>query len=176
MSARSFGLTNGIFSSTPGTFTPLWFEINPPFFTRQTISDSSMRTTSMPISPSSIRIESPGSTSLYNSLYVIVTFFSVPSISSVVSVNSWPGFNSSFPPSTSPIRISGPLVSRSAATGLSYFLRSSLSFWIRPLCSSWGPCEKLKRATSIPSLTSCSITSPLSVDGPIVQIILVFLI
>ena len=44
------------------------------------------------------------------------------------------------------------------------------------LCSSWEPWEKLKRATFMPLAISSRRTPSLSVEGPRVQIIFVFLI
>ena len=72
-------------------------------------------------------------------------------------------------------RISGPLVSSSAATGLPSSSRRAFSFSRRPRCSSWEPWEKLKRATFMPLAIRSRSTPSLSVEGPRVQMIFVFL-
>ena len=55
-----------------------------------------------------------------------------------------------------------------------HFSRIALRRSIRSFCSSWLPCEKLKRATFMPPCINFSKTSSESVAGPIVHIIFVF--
>ena len=99
----------------------------------------------------------------------------VPSTSRVVRVKVWPATRFSTPFLKSFRRISGPLVSSSAATGLPSSSRRAFSFSRRPRCSSWEPWEKLKRATFMPLEIRSRSTPSLSVEGPRVQIIFVFL-
>ena len=99
----------------------------------------------------------------------------VPSTSRVVRVKVWPATRFSTPFLKSFRRISGPLVSSSAATGLPSSSRRAFSFSRRPRCSSWEPWEKLKRATFMPLAIRSRSTPSLSVEGPRVQIIFVFL-
>ena len=178
----------GMESSTFGTFTPFLLETIPPFITVQTISIGILPSasafvpdtfwiflTSRPISPSSIRMVSPGFTSSGRSLYVIATRLSSPTISSVVRVNVCPFFSSTLPLANSFRRISGPFVSSRAATGRFISSRSLRSIVSLPNCSSCPPCEKLKRATFMPSSIRLRITFSSSVDGPNVHTIFVFL-
>ena len=159
---------------TPGTLTPLWFEITPPFTTVQMMSSPRISFTISSMSPSSIKIRFPGFSSWYNCGYVIDAIEAFPRISRPVSTNCCPGSNVTFPSSNIPVRISGPFVSKSIATGFPHFSRIALRRSIRSFCSSWLPCEKLKRATFMPPCINFSKTSSESVAGPIVHIIFVF--
>ena len=94
----------------------------------------------------------------------------------MVSTKLCPFFSSTFPFSSIPVRISGPLVSSRSATGR---LSSSRTFFTRSaflFCSSWLPWEKFSLATFMPASISSRITCSLSEAGPNVQIIFVFLI
>ena len=94
--------------------------------------------------------------------------------SSVVRVNSCP-VSSTEPFLKLRSRTSGPLVSSMAATGRSSSSRRALTASSRTLCSGWVPWEKLKRATFIPASIISRSTPSLSVAGPSVHTILVFL-
>ncbi len=118
----------------------------------------------------------PSLTSCGSPLYVTEAFSCVPMHSSVVSVNCCPFSSVIFPPAKSRRRISGPFVSSSAATGSPSSFLTLQSVLYFSSCSSCVPCEKLKRATFIPALISLRIISSLSLAGPRVQIIFVFLI
>ena len=75
--------------------------------------------------------------------------------------------------------VEGCQIRKHGQSTLTYFpnsLRSLRSIFNLPICSSCGPCEKLKRATFIPSSINALITASLSVDGPNVQIIFVLLV
>ncbi len=78
------------------------------------------------------------------------------------------------PPSTRPVRISGPFTSRSSATGMPVFRLASRRRAMEAACDSWVPCAMLNRATFMPARSSSASTSTVSVDGPSVQTILVF--
>ena len=65
-SAISFSVKAGNLIETPGTLTPLWVATNPVFWTVQWILFPSIDSTVNPTKPSSIRIVSPGLTSLAN--------------------------------------------------------------------------------------------------------------
>ena len=99
-----------------------------------------------------------------------------PTRSLVVSVKKSPALSSAFPPSKSRVRISGPFVSSKIAIGSPSSARSFLTMSIRFFCSSCVPCEKFSLATFIPASISFRSTSSLSVAGPSVQTIFVFLI
>ena len=96
------------------------------------------------IAPSSINIFVPGSTSLYNSLYVTETFSSSPVMSSLTNVNFCPSFSWIFvflPVYNIPVLISGPFISNNIGIGRSF---SSLILIIVSDfsdCSSQLPCE-----------------------------------
>ena len=64
ISSLSFWLIKGIFTFTPGRLIPFLLETTPPLITVQWISEPTISSTSSPIRPSSIRILSPGFTSL----------------------------------------------------------------------------------------------------------------
>ena len=70
----------------------------------------------------------------------------------------------------------GPFVSSKIAIGSPSSARSFLTMSIRFFCSSCVPCEKFSLATFIPASISFRSTSSLSVAGPSVQTIFVFLI
>ena len=119
----------------------------------------------------------PICTSSTRPLYVRETFVSSPSISSFVRVIVSPSFNITFFPSfKTPVRISGPFVSKRIATGFFSSSRIFFNMSIRPFCSSCEPCEKLNLAISMPSFTSCLMIFSSFEFGPIVQTILVFFI
>ena len=68
MSSLSCAVIYGIERCTSGTFTPLWFDTGPSFFTVHTMSPPSMSFTVRAISPSSSRMRAPGHTSCGSSL------------------------------------------------------------------------------------------------------------
>ncbi len=177
MSSLSFSVIAGSLTGTFGTFTPFRSPSSPPFVILHTISLRVFSRTSSPIRPSSINIVLPTCTSSINPAYVMETLVSSPSISSVHNVNISPVSSETFLPSFStPVRISGPFVSKRMATGI---FSSSLSRFImsmRAFCSSWVPWEKLKRAISMPSLISFLTISGSFVPGPMVHTIFVFFI
>ena len=99
-----------------------------------------------------------------------------PTISRPVNTNCCPGSSFTLPSSNTPVRISGPLVSNNNATGLPHLERIFFTRSIRTFCSSWLPWEKLNLATFMPDSIIFSNISSLSVAGPMVHIIFVFLI
>ncbi len=144
--------------------------------TSQTISVSSIALIVSSIKPSSIRMLLPISTSFFKFLYVMEALCAFPSISSVVRRKTAPASRNAFPPSKSFSLISGPLVSCIVVSGSP---NSSAAFLALPSfisCSAWSPCEKLNLATFIPAKSSSFSFSSVCETGPIVQIILVFLI
>ena len=176
ISFLSTSLINGIERFAPGTLTPFLLETLPPLITSHSISVSVIRSTFISIRPSSIKILPPTSTSFTSPLYVILQILLSPKTSFVVSVNNCPFVSSSFPLTNSFKRISGPFVSRSVATGRFNFFPIAITLSNLFLCSSWSPCEKLNLATFIPAFINSSNLSGLSLAGPIVQMIFVFLI
>ena len=97
-------------------------------------------------------------------------------MSRVVRVNSWPVRSMTEPAAKDFSRTSGPLVSSMAATGRPSSARRAFRASRRPLCSAWLPWEKLNRATFMPASSICRRTPSLSVAGPRVHTIFVFLI
>ena len=98
-----------------------------------------------------------------------------PGTSRVVSVNSPPSASSTGPAAKAFMRISGPLVSSIVATAAPSSSRTwrsllSVASWL-----SCVPCEKLKRAAFMPVRMSSRSFSSSSTEGPMVQIIFVFL-
>lgn len=71
---------------------------------------------------------------------------------SILSSSSWSFWRKiGFPSMRFPVLIYGPLVSRRVETWwLGLFLRADWTPIIWPRCSSWSPCEKLRRATFNP--------------------------
>ena len=80
------------------------------------------------------------------------------------------------PPSCSVVLISAPLVSRAMPRSLPVFFSTSRTMFIRARCSSWSPCEKLKRNTFAPASANLVIVSISFEAGPKVLTILVFFI
>ena len=163
-------------SRTPGMLTPLLFFMTPPLRTRHRIVVGVVSSTVMLTRPSSSRMLSPAFTSPGRSLYVMEQRVSSPSTSVVQRVNSAPSFSSTEPFLKDFSRTSGPLVSSMAATGRSSSSRRAFSWSRRALCPAWSPWEKLNRATFMPASSISRRTPSLSVAGPRVQTILVFLI
>ena len=97
-----------------------------------------------------------------------------PSTGSVVIVNSSPARASSTPPrSNAPSRIFGPCRSASTPTARPRGVGGRAHARDRrAACSSCVPCEKLRRATSMPASISSRIASGVDVAGPSVQTIL----
>ena len=155
---------------------PLLAEMKPPLMTVQTMSVCVALTTTISISPSSMRMCVPRETSLGRPAKLIDTISDVPCTSRVVSVKLCPAFSSTFGSANLPMRISGPFVSASSATGSPSSLRMRLTASTRTFCSSCVWCEKLTRATSIPESIRARSTFSSSVAGPSVQMIFVFLI
>ena len=92
-------------------------------------------------------------------------------------MNSCPSFIVTFssPDSNFPVLISGPFVSNNKATGLFNFSLTLLIVAIFSAFSSYPPCEKLILATFNPAFTRFVNISSLSLAGPIVPIMFVFL-
>merc|ERR1719424_1051968 len=97
---------------------------------------------------------------------------------SVTNFKSCPAFNLTLPPAAKkPVRISGPLVSNNMEIGLSgrNLSASRILTTVSP-CDLWSPCEKLSRATFIPESMSLQRFSTDQQEGPMVQMILHFLL
>lgn len=92
-----------------------------------------------------------------------------PMISSVVSVNKSPRFNSIGPSGNCPIRIFGPGRSAIIATRLSTAAAALRRFPMTVSCQAKSPCDKLSRATFIPAWSICRRTSGDSDAVPIVH-------
>ena len=98
-------------------------------------------------------------------------------MSSWTNVNSCPSVIVTFssPVSSTPVLISGPFVSRAIAIGIPNFSLHLLIVAIFSAFSSYPPCEKLILHTFSPAFINFVSISSLSLAGPIVPIILVFL-
>ena len=99
---------------------------------------------------------------------------SSPTTSRVVKVKSAPSGRVIFPSRKVLIRYSGPLVSSRMAMGRFNSARTALIMSIFLWCSSWVPWEKFRRTTFSPARHIFRKTSGLSLEGPMVQMILVF--
>ncbi|KYC62777.1 hypothetical protein B4099_2653 [Heyndrickxia coagulans] len=178
ISLTSFSVMPGRFTETPGTLTPFLFFKTPRFSTFVEISPAflSMAVTSSSIKPSSSKILEPTCTSSISPSYVTENFSVVPSTSVIEMTGVMPSTSSNPPSFISWVRISGPFVSSRSPIVLFWFFAASRIFLIRARCSSWLPCEKFKRQTSIPFAINLSSISTLSLAGPIVHTILVFFI
>ena len=170
-SATSFGVSDGIGSGTPGRLTPLCDLTGPPTTTVQIARPESTRPTRRRTSPSSIRMSWPGS--------------STSPITAGLTVRS-PGWAFSSGETTtsaplaritgsasSPIRSFGPCRSAISASGRPAAACASRTRRARSACVSGVPCEKLRRAPSIPASTRAASISGVEVAGPIVATILV---
>ena len=123
--------------ATFGTLTPFFSPSSPPLTTSQLMLLPFLSFTFSSIRPSSIRIVLPALTSSTRPLYVIDTILLSPTISSVVRVNVSPASSCTFFPSfNTPVRISGPFVSKRIAIGLFSSSRIFFNISIRPFCSS----------------------------------------
>ena len=100
---------------------------------------------------------------------------SSPTTSRLVKEKSAPSASVIFPFLKVRMRYSGPLVSSMIAMGRPSSARTALIMSIFFWCSSWVPWEKFRRATFRPCLHMARKTSGFSLDGPMVQMILVFL-
>ena len=101
---------------------------------------------------------------------------SSPGTSSTCSVNGAPSFSWTGPFAKVLMRYSGPLVSSMMAMGRFSCSRTRTMVSIFFLCSGWVPWEKLMRAMFMPALHMAVKTASDSLAGPMVQMILVFLI
>ena len=136
-SSRSLSVIAGRRIATFGTLTPFFSPSSPPLTISQLMLFPFLSFTFSSIRPSSIRIVLPALTSSTRPLYVIETILLSPTISSVVRVNVSPASSCTFFPSfNTPVRISGPFVSRRIAIGLFSSSRIFFNISIRPFCSS----------------------------------------
>ena len=78
-----------------------------------------------------------------------------------------------FPPGRLPTLILGPCRSCRMVMGLSSSPEICLMVAITPACSSYLPCEKFRRATSMPAPIICLIMSGELLAGPMVATIFV---
>ena len=134
-SSRSLSVIAGRRIATFGTLTPFFSPSSPPLTTSQLMLLPFLSFTFSSIRP--IRIVLPALTSSTRPLYVIDTILLSPTISSVVRVNVSPASSCTFFPSfNTPVRISGPFVSKRIAIGLFSSSRIFFNISIRPFCSS----------------------------------------
>ena len=173
-SARSWSVSAGRGSAAPGTFTDLRSPSMPAFLTMQRMSVPSTSSTSSSKSPSSTRMDVPAPTAAAKPGQLCETSWGVPSTARSVSTIRLPAASSTGrPPARRPVRISGPRVSSSMAQGESSSPRTLRKRSMRARCSSCDPCEKLKRATSMPAPIRARSDASSSTDGPSVQTIFV---
>ena len=186
MSSTSLGCNTSSSTFTPGRLPFLRSPRVLSFITRPfKLRSSRISTTSMHRLPSAKSSLFPGWTDWHSLAYehpifvsssVLypsnVVYSSGPAAYTMISwsFSSWMG-SWSF---SIAVLTSGPLVSRSTAQ-LDFFSaqtlrkRSSTPWW-----ASWSPCEKLKRATDIPSSISSLMVCSSQHLGPMVHTILVF--
>ena len=159
-------------SRTPGALMPFLELIGPPARTRvsNSVADFAMTTNSS--SPSSRSNRSPGDTAAKSSGIGNSARSSLPTTGSVVSTNR-ASRRSRVPVATLPMRIFGPHKSCITAMHRPVSTRAFCTASNRAWCSSYVPCEKLNRATSIPVRASSATCPGSSTAGPSVQTILV---
>ncbi len=125
--------------------------------------------------PSAIRRCRPGARWPVSSGQLTLTVSAVQGTASPVTTTVPPvSSRTATPPATSPVRISGPLMSMSSATGMPV---SRLASRRRPASASWyssRPWAMLNRATFMPACNSSQSTGTSEAVGPRVQTILVF--
>ena len=118
-SARSFSVSAGTDTATPGRLMPLWSEIRPGTSTSVTTSVSVTTTARSRTRPSSMSNGSPGCTSPGRPVYEVLTIVSSPATSREVIVKRSPIPSAGFCPSAKvPTRILGPCRSSRTATGM----------------------------------------------------------
>ncbi len=170
-SARSFSVSDGAETCTPGRFMPLLLLSMPPCSTRQRTVRPSTATTATSIRPSLIRMRLPGVTSSASIGYVTGTCPSTAS-SSGASTSSSPSSSSCGADST-PMRMRGPCRSPRIATARPSSADTRRTSAMTRACCSCVPCEKLMRATSSPDWIRSRIFSGVLLAGPSVHTILV---
>ena len=115
-SAKSFSVIDGMVSTLSGRLTPFLGVSTPPNVTRiKTSLSFNIFTTLNSILPSSKNIRSPAFTSVVRLGYETYIFWFVPTIFSMVKINSSPSFKISLPFSNSPTRNFGPCKSPNKA-------------------------------------------------------------
>ncbi len=133
-SRRSFSVSAGAETFTPGRLMPLLFLSVPPMTTRVVTSVSSFSITSSDNKPSSSSSMSPGFTSPGSPVYVVETMSCVPGTSRVVKMRSAPGSSSIEPFTKRPTRILGPCRSCKIPTARPRFLASARTAAITSRC------------------------------------------
>ena len=170
-SARSFSVSEGIGSVAPGTLTPLCESTFPPTATLQCARPAFTSSTCRCTSPSSMRTSCPGTRTSASTGGLTGRSPGSP-VPSPERTTSSP-LASTTVPGRSPMRSFGPWRSAISASGRPARAWASRMRRARSAWSSCEPCEKLRRAASIPESTSLSSISRDEVAGPIVQTILV---
>mmetsp|Transcript_8594 Transcript_8594/g.21984 ORF Transcript_8594/g.21984 Transcript_8594/m.21984 type:complete len:220 (+) Transcript_8594:434-1093(+) len=180
----SYSVNGGKSSVVPGQLTPLRSPSSPPFKARHTTSSPLTSLTSSSTSPSSRKMRDPITTLLCSGWSTNTPVASPLFLhnSFVWSVNVWPGSTCTFSPPTSiPVRTSGPLVSTAIAQS-SVVASCEMPFALRCLrifcrlstrapCSSYCPWLKFMRMHVMPDLSTSSSGSIASECGPIVHTI-----
>ncbi len=168
----SFRVSAGMGTGTPGTFTPLCELTVPPTTTAQRARPAWTASTRSRTSPSSIRTSWPGwSTWPITAGRTGSSPSTLPS-SPPVTTTSSPSA-SSIGASSSPMRSFGPWRSAISATGRPTSSCAFRTMRAYSACCSCVPCEKLRRAPSIPACASAITRSSVAHDGPSVTTIFV---
>jgi len=165
-SSRSFSVTAAISNSAPGKLTPLCGFRMPPRITRVSTRSLDTEITASSRLPSSSRIRPPGVTAWVNLGKSTETISWFPNCGLVVRNSLSPAVNTTASFSSSPVRIFGPCKSCKMVTGLFCIAEAERSFLIVARWSSWLPCEKFKRATSIPAIIKRCMVSSSWLAGP----------
>ena len=149
-SSRSFFVSDGIGTGTPGRLTPLCDLTSPPTTTRQRARPCSTSWTASRTRPSSIRMSWPGrSTSPITAGAIGSSPFSACCSPTTTISSSLSRMRGS---SRSPMRSFGPWRSAISASGLPV---SSWTSRTTPALAAWSscvPCERLRRIASTPGL------------------------
>ena len=165
-SAISFSDSAGTLTATPGKLKPLLSDTRPPSITRVTTRGPSTATTSRVIRPSSTSTRSPGCTSPGSPKYVVETMEASPGTTWVVTVNSAPTSSSTAPDAKRPSRIFGPCRSTRTPTPRPASSAPCRTAAYASVCSACSPCERFRRATSMPAAIRSRILSKDEVAGP----------
>ena len=144
----------------------------PPLRTSHSTSFPRIARTSSSIRPSDKSTRAPGSTSRASPGKSVEMSVALPGTERGVMVSRLPFLSSTGAPSFNrPVRIFGPCRSCKMQIVRFSLRAASRNRWMRPECSACVPCEKLRRATSMPSRISSPMHSAESQAGPIVQTI-----
>jgi len=172
-SSRSFSVMAGMLMAARGRLRPLFELRMPPVTTRVVISLPATAVTTSSSRPSSIRMRSSGSTTSGRRSNCTGTRPAAPTMCSVVRMSVSPAVSKTPPSCMVPTRSFGPCRSPRMATGLPTCSATARMRWMFSRWVAGSPCEKFRRATSMPARMRLASVSGSLLVGPIVHTILV---